>query len=63
MCIENVDFNVMINGDTIDSIFPRKGMRQRDPLSPHLFIICMEGLTMLLKKAKGNGDIHGIKVC
>lgn len=53
LCIETVDFNVMINGDTVGHILPKRGLRQRDPLSPYLFVICMEGITMLLKKAQG----------
>lgn len=31
---------------------------------PHtLFIICAEGLSVLLKKLEARGEIHGIKVC
>jgi hypothetical protein len=28
-----------------------------------LFILCAEGLTTLIKKYEGRGDIHGVKVC
>lgn len=63
MCITTVDFNIMVNGDVVGPVTPKKGLRQDDPLSFYLFILCLEGLSSLLKKVENKGYIHGIKVC
>jgi len=63
MCMESVNYQVLVNGERVGPIIPKRGLRQGDPLSPYLFIICAEGLSALLKKAKARGEIHGVKVC
>lgn len=63
MCMETVNYLVLINGERTDSITPGRGLRQGDPLPPYLFLICGEGLTTLLKRAEACGDIHGVRVC
>jgi len=63
MCMESVNYQVLINGEKVGPIVPKRGLRQGDPLSPSLFILCAEGLSALLKRTEARGDIHGVKVC
>lgn len=62
MCVKSVSFSVLINGEPKGPIVPSRGIRQWDPLSPYLFLICTEGLISLLKKVEGRGEITGVKV-
>jgi hypothetical protein len=63
MCVEIVDYFVIVNGNIVGPIIPGRGLRQGDPLSPYLFIICAEGLSALIRQAEARGDIHGTKIC
>ncbi|CAJ2642045.1 unnamed protein product [Trifolium pratense] len=63
MCLTSIQYSVLVNGESVGSIVPGRGLRQGDPLSPYLFILCTEGLTYLIKKYEGRGDIHGVRVC
>jgi hypothetical protein len=63
MCMESVHYQVLVNGESVGPIRPKRGLRQGDPLSPYLFIMCAEGLSGLIKKSEARGEIHGIKVC
>ena len=44
-------FHIMWNGTPLPAIVPSRGIRQGDPLSPYLFILCLERLSILLEEA------------
>ena len=63
MCVEIVDYSVIVNNEMVSLIIPDRGLRQRDPLSPYLFILCAEGLSALIRKVERCEDLHGISIC
>jgi len=63
MCVESVDYSVIVNGEQVGPIIPRRGLRQVDPLSPYLFIICAKGLFLLIRDVETRGVLTGTKVC
>ena len=57
-----VSFSVLFNGDKLESFRPTRGIRQGDPISPHLFLIAAEGLSCLLKSIIQSSVLKGITV-
>jgi len=50
-CVTSTSISIRINGKAYGNIQPSRGLRQGDPLSPYLFLLCAEGLSSLLAKA------------
>lgn len=61
-CIGTVTSSILLNDSVIGTIKPMRGLRQRDPISPLLFLLCSETLSRLLGKEETMGNIHVIKV-
>ena len=55
-CVGSVRYEVRYNSQETEIFIPTRGIRQGDPLSPYLFLLCAEGLSSLLQ-------YEGIKVC
>ena len=53
-CISSVSYLVIVNGAACGNIIPTRGLRQGDPLSPTLFLICTEGLFAFIHRAAKN---------
>jgi hypothetical protein len=61
-CITFVSYSIMINGEAHGHILPTRGLRQGDPLSSYLFLICVEGLSSMLIAAELANEIHGMSI-
>ncbi|XP_042972916.1 uncharacterized protein LOC122304711 [Carya illinoinensis] len=59
-CITTVSYSILINEKIGASFQPEHGIRQGDPLSPYLFILCAEGLSALITQAEHKGEIKGV---
>ena len=62
-CISTVSYSILINGESKGNISPTRGIRQGDPLSPYLFLLCSEGLNALIQKAMNEDKIRGYSLC
>ena len=62
LCVSIVRYHVLQNGEEISPIYPQWGLRKGDPLSPYLFILCIEGLSCMLNTLEKRGYIHGVQV-
>lgn len=54
-CVSTVSFSVLLNGRSHGFIKLERGIRQGNPLSPFLFILCAEALISCLNQAEVSG--------
>ncbi|XP_031091113.1 uncharacterized protein LOC115996111 [Ipomoea triloba] len=56
------ELSVLWDGEQLDWIKPKRGIRQGDPISPYIFVLCMERLSHIIKEATINETCRGIKI-
>ena len=62
LCVTTVQYSILLNGKELGPIVPKRGLRQGDSLSPYLFILCVEGLSALFRKAERHGELYGCRI-
>ncbi|XP_060960684.1 uncharacterized mitochondrial protein AtMg01250-like [Cannabis sativa] len=60
--VSSVRYKIIHGGHELGPIIPEMGIRQGDPLSPYLFLICAEGFLSLIQKFEREGRLKGCKV-
>lgn len=61
-CVSIVRYAIQINGSIEDFFNPSRGFRQGDPISPYLFLLCIEGLVAIIQDAESSALIHGLRI-
>ncbi|KAL5562053.1 hypothetical protein UlMin_031800 [Ulmus minor] len=62
LCYSTTYMTLMLNGVAFHSFRPKRGLRQGDPISSYLFILCMEVLSRLINQKVVMGHIVGFKL-
>lgn len=61
-CVMSESYSFLINGGPQGNVILTRGLRQGDPLSPYLFILCSEILSGLCHRVQSNGTLTGTRV-
>ncbi|XP_072076503.1 uncharacterized protein [Arachis hypogaea] len=59
---EASNLSILWNGNRLDSFQLRRGLKQGDPISPYLFVLCMERLACFISKQVDEGIWDGVAV-
>ncbi|KAH9706363.1 hypothetical protein KPL70_012184 [Citrus sinensis] len=61
-CLSTAQMNVLWNGEMTEVFRPGRGIRQRDPLSPYIFVLCIERLSHGIIQAVNQGRWKPIRL-
>lgn len=61
-CVTSVSFSILINGEIRGFFKGERGLRQGDPLSPFLFTLVMQVMSLMIDKAATHKAITGFQV-
>lgn len=61
-CISSPSFSVIINGQSSARFCSDRGIRQGCPISPYLFVLAINELSLTLQEAMCNNNLTGIKL-
>ena len=62
-CIGSASYQILVNGVPKGDIWPTRGIRQGDPLSPYLILICFKALNQQFQYAAKSEEIRGFTLC
>ncbi|KAK4389648.1 putative mitochondrial protein [Sesamum angolense] len=57
-CVSTSSFSVALNGSLHGFFAGQKGLRQGDPMSPGIFLLCMEYFSRLIKRKTTDSDFN-----
>ena len=61
-CVNSASMNILWNGEVTEEFFSGRGIRQGDPLSPYIFVLCIERLSHGISQAVGDGSWKPIRL-
>ncbi|KAL6183399.1 hypothetical protein ACLB2K_044810 [Fragaria x ananassa] len=61
-CVTTVSFAIVLNGKPGRTFYPSRGLWQGYPISPYLFLLVSEVLSLRLTKCVGDGSLIGIRL-
>lgn len=60
--IQSVSYSFLHNGVEFGEVIPQCGVRQGDPISPYIYIMCAEGLSAIVRRNEEAGLLHGCTI-
>ena len=60
-CISSSSLEILVNTERLEDFSPSRGIRQGDPLSLYIFILCIEYLAYLIHDEADKGNWMGVK--
>lgn len=61
-CVTSVSYSFLLNGRPQGKVTPTRGLREGDPLSPYLIIMCSKVFSSLCRLGRNNGSLKGVSV-
>ncbi|VVA23746.1 PREDICTED: ribonuclease H At1g65750, partial [Prunus dulcis] len=62
-CISSVRYKAILNGELTADFSPKCGIRQGDPLSPYIFVLCMEKLSHIIQQKVLDQSWRTVQIC
>lgn len=60
--VTSVSYSFKVNGRIVGKVLPSRGLRQGDPMSLYLFILCSQGLSTILNYNVTQRTLQGIRI-